>query len=822
MSKALGGGPPAFSLPMSSQQSVNYLARFYSGGWADPGEDLNVAAGDYAGGQSLNTEAMWMNILDVALDLVAAMPGTDVATDAMNCALQQTAKDLVNGALVFGNTNTISGYVSAVNSAANQVFQDYAACGASATVSIVVGLSGKALGFVPFVGEILEGLAAVSNAGQAVQGALEMKFRASAVETAIIPIKPGSAAVNNPVPKITSLSPASAAVGGSSATVTIKGSSFLQSATVLANDVMRTYTYVDSGTLTFNLTSSDLAQASTFSVEVRNPTPGGGTSTSVFTVVSGTGSNPQPQVTSLTPSAAVVGAVVGAAIMPLSILGNNFMSNSSVTFAGSPHTITTPNDAGQLTINLTATDLAKTGTFPVVVTNPGPGGGASACAATTTSCNFTVLSATPSQPAVTSISTPQRAYVAGDQFGLNYALLANPTSQVKYDLMITILSLASGSTYYYYDNPSDTNEWLHTTVAPAVSNYVPQSGNHYQIPSGATVFQITSDVPTGDYHVKAYFSVVNANQPIGTSAETDFSVATSTAAGGCFVATAAFGSPMARQVQWLRAFRDQVLLGGRAGRAFVNWYYAWSPRAAAWLRAHSVARKLTRAVLWIPVAFAWSSLRTSVAFASLGLLVLLVSLGWSLRRGPAWWRGLCLLILAIGVASAESSPYKPMSERISSTRMSSSIKAFRPQSKGETAVRRGLLRLPAVQGQAPSRAQTCIGETRDSVPRFLARANRGLQGPGCGNCRPGDAEYRHGQQECRQYPGCEPRTHLRVVWHIFALESLCSLGLATGDDDTAVTSRLIFNCSRTALPQRQTSRRPAGRRVLRSTRYGQR
>ena len=178
-------------------------------------------------------------------------------------------------------------------------------------------------------------------------------------------------------------------------------------------------------------------------------------------------------------------------------------------------------------------------------------------------------------------------------------------------------------------------------------------------PDRSAAFQITDSVPTGDYHIEAYFSTTPTGPAVGAIAETDFSVATDTAAGGCFVATAAFGSPMARQVQWLRAFRDRILLPGRAGRAFVNWYYGWSPRAAAWLRGHAIARKLTRAVVWIPVAFAWLSLRTDVALALSGFLVLLLPLGWSLRRGPAWWRALCLLILVIGLASAHTSGWAP-------------------------------------------------------------------------------------------------------------------------------------------------------------------
>jgi hypothetical protein len=65
-------------------------------------------------------------------------------------------------------------------------------------------------------------------------------------------------------------------------------------------------------------------------------------------------------------------------------------------------------------------------------------------------------------------------------------------------------------------------------------------------------------------------------------------------AGRCFIATAAYGSPMARDVRYLRAFRDQYLLTNKLGRWFVEQYYRLSPPLADELRAHDDWRAIVR------------------------------------------------------------------------------------------------------------------------------------------------------------------------------------------------------------------------------------
>ena len=46
---------------------------------------------------------------------------------------------------------------------------------------------------------------------------------------------------------------------------------------------------------------------------------------------------------------------------------------------------------------------------------------------------------------------------------------------------------------------------------------------------------------------------------------------------GCFVATVTYGDENCRQVQFLRAFRDEVLLHSHAGRIFTWLYYKMAP-----------------------------------------------------------------------------------------------------------------------------------------------------------------------------------------------------------------------------------------------------
>jgi hypothetical protein len=98
--------------------------------------------------------------------------------------------------------------------------------------------------------------------------------------------------------------------------------------------------------------------------------------------------------------------------------------------------------------------------------------------------------------------------------------------------------------------------------------------------------------------------------------------------GPCFIATAAYGTPMAAELDTLRAVRDTYLLNNAAGSAFVDTYYQVSPVIANVVAQSPVLATAVRLAL-IPVLFA-SKLALSMPAVS---LVLASLAGWlTLRR----------------------------------------------------------------------------------------------------------------------------------------------------------------------------------------------
>jgi Leucine-rich repeat (LRR) protein len=114
----------------------------------------------------------------------------------------------------------------------------------------------------------------------------------------------------------------------------------------------------------------------------------------------------------------------------------------------------------------------------------------------------------------------------------------------------------------------------------------------------------------------------------------------------CFIATAAYGTPMAKEIQILREFRDEYLLTNPLGQALVGLYYRVSPPIAEFITEHPSLKPVVRAGLLPAVATSTIAVNTTPAekMAILGLLALVSAAlaVWATRRrgrGSEYTRG---------------------------------------------------------------------------------------------------------------------------------------------------------------------------------------
>ena len=98
----------------------------------------------------------------------------------------------------------------------------------------------------------------------------------------------------------------------------------------------------------------------------------------------------------------------------------------------------------------------------------------------------------------------------------------------------------------------------------------------------------------------------------------------------CFIATAAYGSPLHPYVQTLRDFRDRYLVSNKLGRKVVDLYYKYSPTAADWIAKHRALKIAVQINLKPLVVFSYAMvhlgpIRTAVIFlVMLGLPIFLM------------------------------------------------------------------------------------------------------------------------------------------------------------------------------------------------------
>jgi predicted RNA-binding Zn-ribbon protein involved in translation (DUF1610 family) len=76
---------------------------------------------------------------------------------------------------------------------------------------------------------------------------------------------------------------------------------------------------------------------------------------------------------------------------------------------------------------------------------------------------------------------------------------------------------------------------------------------------------------------------------------------------GCFIATAAYGTPFASEIQTLRSFRDSFIVRSSLGKKSILFYYKVSPFIANRIRPSQKLRKIVRTLL-VPIVRAFRKL----------------------------------------------------------------------------------------------------------------------------------------------------------------------------------------------------------------------
>jgi polyhydroxybutyrate depolymerase len=150
---------------------------------------------------------------------------------------------------------------------------------------------------------------------------------------------------------------------------------------------------------------------------------------------------------------------------------------------------------------------------------------------------------------------------------------------------------SDGATMFFYPGSGSTAVNIVATPASSSWEFVNWTGDVSTIAdvnAATTTITVNPDVTPQDYEITANFQVKSA--PPAPS-------------GGCFIATAAYGTSTAEQLDVLREFRDVVLLNSSVGSRLVRLYYRVSPPIAEFISEHGVVRTLVRELLIDPVVW---------------------------------------------------------------------------------------------------------------------------------------------------------------------------------------------------------------------------
>ncbi len=188
----------------------------------------------------------------------------------------------------------------------------------------------------------------------------------------------GGGSTTTPAPAVSSISPAKVTAGSSALSLTITGSGFSETSAVQVGGTTESSTYGSSTQLTATVPASQLVSGAELAVVVLD---GSVISSPINLEVD----NPTPAITSVAPASELTGATPAV----ITVTGTGFVPTTVINVNGAARS-TTFTSSTQVSVALTAADVAAATSLSLTAVNPTPGGG------TSTATAVAVVAANPS------------------------------------------------------------------------------------------------------------------------------------------------------------------------------------------------------------------------------------------------------------------------------------------------------------------------------------------------------------------------------------------------------------------------------------------
>jgi hypothetical protein len=198
-------------------------------------------------------------------------------------------------------------------------------------------------------------------------------------------------------------------------------------------------------------------------------------------------------------------------------------------------------------------------------------------------------------------------YVTASKVGYEDAILTKDFSIIESELSDFNISIAPKTKSF---NPGDiliftVNIQNIGDFSSVVSLIASESSEYFTVtfspnivtpPNTSTMRIITSDnTPEGSYNIQ-----ISGNSD--TLTHNDIVTISSVPVSGCLIATATYGSEVASEVQFLREYRDEIVMKTFSGREFLKmfnmWYYSFSPKVADFERRWEPIRIVAQYALY--------------------------------------------------------------------------------------------------------------------------------------------------------------------------------------------------------------------------------